>query len=265
MERLSKLYKSPRCSKYQKAWNAAKRNPPCLPYVGHFLIKVLRLNGLKETQTDFARRQSTVQINGASEILPINNNFSNLHSRDNKNPTESKQSLARRILTAMLARIKFTTRQNVDETRDNVWTCRQRYLARRFFHRWRVIALESKIRSENERKLKNTDSRRRCVLDISAWLTDCQRFALGYNFPLNSFACEYLLKARYREDRENFFISLKLEPPRTTWTQCAAGRFDQDYVIIHWWLYNRQFELSCIHLESERETTIIILFRAQGR
>lgn len=69
---------------------------------------------------------------------------------------------------------------------------------------------------ENEKNLKNVDSKRRCILDVAAWLTDCQRFAFGYNFPLNSFACEFLLKTRYREDRENFFISLKLEPPRTT-------------------------------------------------
>ncbi|XP_071561165.1 uncharacterized protein [Temnothorax nylanderi] len=217
MERLSKIYKSPRCSKYQRAWAAAKRNPPCMPYVGHFLIKVLGLNGLREIQTNFARRQSTARVNEASEFLSINNNFNNLHSGEDKNPTESKQSLARRIFAATLARIKFAARQNVvDETKGDVWTCRQRYLARRFFHRWRVIALESRLRSENEKKLKNVDSKRRCVLHLAAWLTDCQRFALGYNFPLNSFACEYLLKARYREDRENFFISLKLEPPRTT-------------------------------------------------
>lgn len=216
MERLSKIYKNPRCLRYQRAWTAAKRNPPCMPYVGHFLIKVLGLNGLREIQADFSRRQSTARVNEASKFSSINNSFNDLRSGD-KDPVESKQSLARRILAATLARIKFTTRPNVvDETKGDVWTCRQRYLARRFFHRWRVITLESRIHSENERTLKNADSKRRRVLDIAAWLTDCQRFALGYNFPLNSFACEYLLKARYREDRENFFISLKLEPPRAT-------------------------------------------------
>ncbi|XP_011880382.1 PREDICTED: uncharacterized protein LOC105568916 [Vollenhovia emeryi] len=217
MERLSKIYKSPRCSKYQRAWTAAKRNPPCMPYVGHFLIKVLGLNGLREIQADFARRQSITRINTASEFSTVNTSFNNLHSGEDKSPVEPKQSLARRILAATLARLKFTARQNViDEIKGDVWTCKQRYLARKFFRRWRVITLESRIRSENERNLKNVDSKRRRVLDIAAWLTDCQRFALGYNFPLNSFACEYLLKARYREDRENFFISLKLEPPRTT-------------------------------------------------
>ncbi|XP_018312586.1 uncharacterized protein [Mycetomoellerius zeteki] len=221
MERLSKIYKSPRCSKYRKAWTVAKRNPPCMPYVGHFLIKVLGLNSLKEIQANFApfftKKKLTARIRGTSESLSINNNFNDHHSRDDKNLIESKQSLVRRILAATLTRMKFTARQNViDETKSDVWTCRQRYLARRFFNRWRVITLEMKIRSQNERKLKNADFRRTRVIDIAVWLTDCQRFALSYNFPLNSFAYEYLLKARYREDRENFFISLKLEPPRTT-------------------------------------------------
>ena len=221
MERLSKIYKSPRCSKYRKVWTVAKRNPPCMPYVGHFLIKVLGLNSLKEIQTNFApfftKKQLTARIPGTSESLSINNNFNDHHSRDDKNLIESKQSLARRIFTATLTKMKFTTHQNVtDETKGDVWTSGQRYLARRFFNRWRVFTLEMKVRSQNKSKLKNADLRRRRVIDNAAWLTDCQRFALGYNFPLNSFACEYLLKARYREDRENFFISLMLEPPRTT-------------------------------------------------
>ncbi|KAG5331938.1 RGPS1 factor, partial [Acromyrmex charruanus] len=220
MERLSKIYKSPRCSKYRKIWIVAKRNPPCMPYVDHFLIKVLGLNSLKEIQANFApfftKKQLTARIHGTSESLSINNNNDH-HSRDDKNVIESKQSLARRIFTATLTRIKFTAQQNViDETKGDVWTCGQRYFARRFFNRWRVFTLEMKVRSQNKRKLKNADLRRKRVIDIAAWLTDCQRFALGYNFPLNSFACEYLLKARYREDRENFFISLMLEPPRTT-------------------------------------------------
>ncbi|KYN37990.1 Ras guanine nucleotide exchange factor E [Trachymyrmex septentrionalis] len=223
MERLSKIYKSPQCSKYRKVWTVAKRNPPCMPYVGHFLIKILGLNSLKEIQANFApkqfftKKQLTARIHGTSESLSINNNFNDRHSRDDKNLIESKPSLARRILIATLTRMKFTAHQNVtDETKSDVWTCGQRYLARRFFNRWRVFTLEMKVRSQNKSKLKNADLRRRHIIDIATWLTDCQRFALGYNFPLNSFACEYLLKARYREDRENFFISLMLEPPRTT-------------------------------------------------
>lgn len=38
-----------------------------------------------------------------------------------------------------------------------------------------------------------------------------QRAAMHYVMNVNELAREYLLKARYREDKENFFNSLKLE------------------------------------------------------
>ncbi|CAL1689274.1 unnamed protein product [Lasius platythorax] len=222
MEKLSKIYRNPRCSKYQRTWTAAERSPPCMPYVGHFLIKVLGLNGLREIEASFAssstRKQSTTKT---GTLESINNNFNNIRSGDGQNIIRSERDgfsrLARRIFVATLARIKFTKRRKpADEMTNDVWTCRQRYLARKFLYRWRAFILESKILSEDERRSKNVDLKRKHVLNMAIWLTNCQRFAQSYNFPLNSFACEYLLKARYREDRENFFISLKLEPPKTT-------------------------------------------------
>ncbi|XP_072746778.1 uncharacterized protein [Anoplolepis gracilipes] len=222
MEKLSKIYKSPRCSKYQRTWTAAERSPPCMPYVGHFLIKILGLNGLREIQGNFASPSTRKQSITQTEISEsINNNFNNIHSEDGQNIIRSERDgfsrLARRIFMATLAKIKFTTRRNIaDETTNYVWTCRQRYLARKFFYHWRAITLESKILSEDEKRSKNVDLKRAHVLNTAIWLTDCQRFAQSYNFPLNSFAYEFFLKARYREDRENFFISLKLEPPTTT-------------------------------------------------
>ncbi|EFN78879.1 Ras-specific guanine nucleotide-releasing factor RalGPS1 [Harpegnathos saltator] len=214
MEKLSKVYKSPRCSRYQRAWAAAERRPPCMPYVGHFLLKVLELNDSRGIQANFAssaRKQSTVRIACASP-LSVNNN---VRSRDEENPTVPKRCLARRFLTTTLTRIRFTTRKNnVNETENNAWTLGQRYLARKFFRRWHIIRLASKARVANEkRSAKNMDSKTQRVLDVAAWLTDRQRSAQTYNFTLHSFAHEFLLKARYREDRENFFISLKLEPP----------------------------------------------------
>lgn len=222
MEKLSKIYKNPCCSKYRRAWAVAERSPPYMPYVDHFLIKVLGLNGTENVQANLAlpstRKRSTVQIVGTGSSS-INDN-SNNRSGDRWNLTEPKRCLARRFLTATLARIKFATRQNIaKESRNDIWTCRQRYLARKFFYRWNVITLESRMRAEDERRSRSIDSRRKCVLEVAAWLTDCQRFAQGYNFPLHSFAREFLLKARYREDRDNFFISLKLEPSRSTWTR----------------------------------------------
>ena len=59
---------------------------------------------------------------------------------------------------------------------------------------------------------------RTCEADANAglkaladWVEDCQRRARAYDFPGHSLAWEFLLKARYREDRDNFFASLELE------------------------------------------------------
>ena len=68
-------------------------------------------------------------------------------------------------------------------------------------------------------RMRDMDPRMKRVLDVVTWMVDCQRRAQGYNFPGHSFTKEFLLKTRYREDRENFFISLKLEPSMITWTK----------------------------------------------
>ncbi|XP_014476751.1 PREDICTED: uncharacterized protein LOC106745564 [Dinoponera quadriceps] len=217
MEKLSKIYKSPRCLKYQRAWAAAERRPPSMPYVGHFLAKVLEINqSLREVKGNFASltgKRSTVRIACDSPLSVDNNNAADLPSRDKENPTGLKQCLARRFLTATLARIQFTTRKDiVNKTENNARALRQRYLERKYFHRWCIVA--SKAHREKEgRSTKSADSTRKRILDVSIWLIDCQRSAQTYNFPLHSYAHEFLLKARYREDRENFFISFKLEPP----------------------------------------------------
>jgi hypothetical protein len=47
---------------------------------------------------------------------------------------------------------------------------------------------------------------------VSVLLARCQRAALSYVFCQNESAWEFLLKAHYRGDRENFFSSFELEP-----------------------------------------------------
>lgn len=41
-----------------------------------------------------------------------------------------------------------------------------------------------------------------------------QRATMNYVLDINELAREYLVKARYREDKENFFNSLRVEPSR---------------------------------------------------
>ncbi|KAG5897141.1 hypothetical protein JTB14_025094 [Gonioctena quinquepunctata] len=46
------------------------------------------------------------------------------------------------------------------------------------------------------------------------FLEKCQLGAMNYNFGINELTKNYLLKARYREDRENFYNSFSVESPR---------------------------------------------------
>lgn len=57
------------------------------------------------------------------------------------------------------------------------------------------------------------DCRLRCLDEAKDFLEKCQLGAMNYNFTVNDLAKNYLLKARYTEDRENFYNSLRIEPP----------------------------------------------------
>lgn len=55
------------------------------------------------------------------------------------------------------------------------------------------------------------DNRAKCLSETTEFLQQCQLSALHYNFNINALASDYLLKARYKEERENFFQSFKVE------------------------------------------------------
>ncbi|KAK2584752.1 hypothetical protein KPH14_007080 [Odynerus spinipes] len=217
MERLCKIYKNPESGLYRRAWSKAKRNPPCMPYIGDLVIKLLGLDisrCLKPTNSKYLlAKQATILASSSS----FKNNLAKSSIEPNEATNEQKQGLSTRILVATLAKFKSTKYRNTaDEKEENIpCKVRQQELARKYFYRWNYITLESKLKKYDEEKLKKMDRRKKRVHDLASWLSDCQRFARRYNFPKHSLACEFLLKARYREDRENFFISLKLEPPNT--------------------------------------------------
>jgi hypothetical protein len=64
--------------------------------------------------------------------------------------------------------------------------------------------------------LLNEDVRIQRLQKVSALLNRSQKAAAKYTFCQNALAWEFLLKAHYQEERENFFISFKLEPKNDT-------------------------------------------------
>ena len=245
MENLCKIYKDTTSRSYRRAWNRCEKRPPALPYVGHLLSKILagdrklfspaktlswdnRPCNLPSTYSGYSRDKVSCATtkkddNKISYIKSLGKIIvdDNINGKINdivktETPVERRQSIGRRILSAAMMRIGYpkTHLQFLKQNDENiVQSARQRVLARKFYTRWRRFVLTRRILTETETKMKSMDEKCRRVLEITTWMTDCQRQAQAYNFTGHSLAWEFLLKARYREDRENFFISLKLEPP----------------------------------------------------
>ncbi|XP_068906643.1 uncharacterized protein [Tenebrio molitor] len=55
------------------------------------------------------------------------------------------------------------------------------------------------------------DNRFKCLVETTEFLQQCQLSALHYSFMPNNLATDYLLKARYSEERDNFFQSFRVE------------------------------------------------------
>lgn len=207
IERLAKIYKSPRTRRYRRTWAKAETNPPAMPYVGDLLLRLLGLNSeLKETSkpktnTEFSRKS--------------NQSCNTIETRSEGVCKSDHIGLTRRIFSAAFFRHKNTAKTSscIPESNEELWNSRQRFLARMAYERWRDYISELRIIVENDAKLRNMDERKKRVLEVASWLTECQKSTQNYSFPGHSMAWEFLLKARYKEDRENFFISLKLEPP----------------------------------------------------
>ncbi|KAI4501987.1 hypothetical protein M0802_002669 [Mischocyttarus mexicanus] len=221
MERLCKIYKDPNSSLYRRAWAKAKRNPPCIPYIGDLIIRLLGLHVSQYSEKNIQSINSKYFLPKNATTFPTSTFRKSL--QDNKsnqtnstkflNSNERKEKLKKNILATALSKLKCTNYRNVvTKEKDLSILLRQQQLARKYFDRWNYITLRSTIKRQDEEKFKKMNCKSKRVLDLSIWLNDCQRYARGYNFSKNTLACEFLLKARYREDRENFFVSLKLEP-----------------------------------------------------
>lgn len=232
MERLCSIYRNTASRSYAIAWSRAEKRPPSLPYVGDLLLRILSedqrvASGLawKNRPCGSTKARSRWSADEISSVAGKNvdtnsdGDFMEIKKKNNRvtceNVLEPRQSLGRRILSAAMMKIRSSKSRSVSieqQTEDSVFTDRELMLGRRVCSRWRRFVARAKILAESEARLRDMDPRRRKVFEVCAWLTERQRHAGGYNYAGHSLAWEFLLKARYREDRENFFISLKLEP-----------------------------------------------------
>ncbi|XP_066589653.1 uncharacterized protein [Prorops nasuta] len=192
-ERLCKIFRNPSGRIYEKIWFKAELSPPCLPYVGHLVSKILSSDLESETCCKKARKFSKANRSCVGRVMNL------------QDPVKSE--VKETGLKAFFGTFKRKERK--------LQVCsigRERELARKFTNRWRAHVLESRILCMEEEKMKNLGVKRRRVLQVASWLNDRQNSVRLYNYPIHSLSQEFLLKARYREDRENFPISLRLEP-----------------------------------------------------
>ncbi|CAK9825990.1 Ras-specific guanine nucleotide-releasing factor RalGPS1 [Anthophora retusa] len=216
MERLSKLYKNPRASAYRRAWAKVERNPPAMPHVGDLLTKILGLNNPKLHKKCSNIIHTNDNINHPKDLNASSVNVNKDTPLKSSLNLEQKQSTNKGgIVASVLTRIKYKRDQKTiyEEKTDSSWTTREQDLAWKYFYRWNNAVLKRKVYAKEMERLREMDTRMKRVLEVASWLMECQKRAQGYEFPVHSFTREFLLKTRYREDRENFFISLKLEEP----------------------------------------------------
>ncbi|XP_015514162.1 uncharacterized protein LOC107220195 [Neodiprion lecontei] len=214
MEQLSKIYRSPRTQKYRRTWARAELDSPALPYVGDLLARLLGITSDSRPANTPAVKSLVRKELSASSSPDV---------CDDANLEQPKPCVgfARRIISAAIVKLKNGKAGSLHcnlSGDGGAWNTRQRILARMAYDRWRSYVIELGFIAQNELNLRNMDERQKRVIEVTAWLTECQRSAQNYSYLGHSIAWEFLLKARYREDRDNFFVSLKLEPPASACT-----------------------------------------------
>ncbi|XP_076375850.1 uncharacterized protein LOC143259010 [Megalopta genalis] len=219
MERLCKIYKSSCATLYRRAWARAERSPPAMPFVGDLLTKLLGFNNVDRHHAyniNVSSDKRRIRGHRPTETSPSDVTKSSSDLKNNQ-AVEQRPGVGWRILT-VLTRLRNKRYPGTDHVKqlELPWTTREQDLAWKYFYQWRNILLKRIVFAKEQERLRNMDTRMKRVLEVVSWLADCQKRARGYDFPGHSFTREFLLKSRYREDRENFFISLKLESSKVT-------------------------------------------------
>lgn len=185
-ENLCRLYRDPRLPAFQKAFFRVSQEPPYLPYMGDLISRLL--NRVPILKNSFYLNPNSASLNLSS--IPSETTSSGTKSSTQAGTT----STLRKILSTLRVLPPLEENGNLRKTSELY-----------------------------RRKLDNDYGNNKIVwLNIaSEFLENCQRAASAYVLRKNDLAREYLLKARYREDRENFINSFSVEK------QCYI---DSDYV-----------------------------------
>ncbi|KAK0167344.1 hypothetical protein PV327_004754 [Microctonus hyperodae] len=247
MSKLCKIFKNPRTNVYTKAWKNAETSSSFIPYIGDILIRILGLNVNSDSLFCECPEQPIIDKsiavkqnkswNGGSTFLSYINEQKENSTNTNKIITNDKLSTVnskvinynckrkeemkkinkenkiKKLFTSMFIRLRYGNYTPLKSTRKTLfWAAKQLIMARKYFERWQIFVLTSKIITESQSKKESINVKKKKIEELTSWLITCQKHAQDYDFPRHTKAWEFLLKARYREERENFILSQKLEP-----------------------------------------------------
>ncbi|KAK9870955.1 hypothetical protein WA026_009917 [Henosepilachna vigintioctopunctata] len=195
-EYLCKLYRDIRLPAYQKSFSIAIQDPPYLPQVADILGRLLDRIPNYELQK-FRKVTTKTYLDGQEERTPLlqtsleSNNFS---------------------VGSLIQSIKYLlmpTRNKETQKKDQC--CKNKDGMKRSI---RKVPFTFRALHNYFKPIElHEDNKIECLQQTTKFLQCCQLAAVNYCFTKNELATNYLLKARYREDKENFFISLSIEPP----------------------------------------------------
>ncbi|XP_026467526.1 uncharacterized protein LOC113371096 [Ctenocephalides felis] len=187
-EKLCKLYRDPRLPGYQRAFHLASRTAPYLPYLGHIISRLL--DRLPEVDQHFLNCISSSRVQ-ARRILEANARGPTSRKdreSENYNQDDSSTDQLEDICDSSPSVPQWHQYSRGYTDMDIVDNCLQ------FFQ----PILE--------------DNRVQKLLEILRSIDLAQKAAMRYALKVDPEAAEFLYRARYKEDQENFLLSIILEP-----------------------------------------------------
>ncbi|CAH1117516.1 unnamed protein product [Phaedon cochleariae] len=190
-ESLCRFYRDPRLATYQKTFFIVSQNYPFLPYIGDIFSRLL--GKIPEYQAP-TYRLSLARIPSTET-------------------TKSYWSKTSEFVEDVIKYPSFMSKLlKVFSISDPLTPTKTRKSIKKAPHR---KALKFKGLYEYYTPFGYyEDNRLRNLAETKLFLERCQLGAMNYNFVVNELAKSYLLKARYQEDKSNFYSSFSVESPR---------------------------------------------------
>ncbi|XP_017772699.1 PREDICTED: uncharacterized protein LOC108559845 [Nicrophorus vespilloides] len=186
-EKLCRIYRDPRLSNYQKTFYIASKDSPCLPFIGDLIGKLL--DRIPEYDCSVANTLGIkIAVKQKKTIL----------TGDEKR--DDIPSLLRKLLSSMKM---WQPEPDKDECKCDIIPGNEK------INQFKSLSDYYKPLDYYE------DNRLQCLEESIELLEKYQKSASHYIYTKNDLAREYLLKARYREDKENFAHSFTIEALNT--------------------------------------------------